>query len=112
MPAGTTPPPPYQAANKQGEMSIQRWHDWFRQIDRLIEQAFLWTNINFTGSDIEDIVQKDHNQLDAMQGGNTPTDTEMFHLDASLSTKRPSNSSSTPPTHRVPPSTGSRVWHP
>lgn len=70
-----TPPP------IQDPMNSQRWLEWFRLISIEINEISVvtWGNINFTGSNITDIVSRQHNNLQLMQGG---TSGEYYHLTA------------------------------
>ena len=55
------------------------WRDWFYKVSQLLgEQAGLsWTTINFTGSNLRDIVTRQHNALQDLQGGIA---SEYYHL--------------------------------
>jgi hypothetical protein len=55
------------------------WRDWFYKVSQLLgEQAGLaWTTINFTGSNLRDIVTRQHNALQDIQGGIA---NEYYHL--------------------------------
>jgi hypothetical protein len=59
------------------------WNVWYEQlrviINSIASSLVLWTNINFTGSKIQDIVTRDHNLLQAFQGGAAG---EYYHLTA------------------------------
>ena len=85
-------PPPIQDA-----MGSQRWIDWFNRINREIESptGVTWSNIDFTGSNITSIVNRDHNDLGAFDGGTTG---ERFHLTESEHTALTGNSVSVPST--------------
>ena len=56
-----------------------RWLDWFTRINREIEtlDTVQWGNIDFTGSDITDVVTRNHNDMAAFQGGSAG---ERYHL--------------------------------
>jgi len=58
------PPPP-------GEIGGPAWIRWFNLIlDRLTKAAQLaWTQIDFTGSTLANIVTRNHNDLQNIQGG-------------------------------------------
>jgi hypothetical protein len=47
------------------------WRDWFYKVSQLlVEQAGIaWTSIDFTGSNLRDIVTRQHNALQDIQGG-------------------------------------------
>jgi len=55
------------------------WRDWFYKVSQLLgEQAGIaWTTINFTGSNLRDIVTRQHNALQDLQGGIA---NEYYHL--------------------------------
>lgn len=55
------------------------WRDWFYKVSQVLgEQAGLsWTTINFTGSNLRDIVTRQHNALQDIQGGIA---SEYYHL--------------------------------
>lgn len=65
-------PPPYQSA--QG---ASQWASWYREVNVLVAGAFLWTNFDFTGSNLTDLVTRNHNDLQTIQGG---TAAERYHL--------------------------------
>ena len=72
----TIPPPP----TKSKEFNAAVWQEWFRQL-RLISQEALatatWTTIDFTASNITDILTRNHNDLQTLQGGQAA---EYYHL--------------------------------
>lgn len=50
----------------------QFWNLWYSQLRDIINNiatSIKWTNLNFTGSKIEDIASRDHNKLTNIQGG-------------------------------------------
>lgn len=56
------------------------WKDWYLKLRNAIIQVsnqFVWSSINKAGSNITDIVQRSHQDLQSIQGGNT---TERYHL--------------------------------
>ena len=68
-------PPPIQ--DPQGSA---RWIGWFQKINDFINRSSntaTWSDIDFTGSSITDIVDRQHNDLQSIQGGGA---TERFHL--------------------------------
>lgn len=67
-------PPPIQ--EPQGS---QRWIDWFNRINVEIQSidALNWSSINFTGSNITDILSRQHNDLQAFDGGSAG---QRYHL--------------------------------
>jgi len=71
----TLPPPPIND-NQAGF----GWIDWQRQVRDSItgtEGQIKWDDIDFTGSDINDIQAKNHNILQGLQGGKSQ---EYYHL--------------------------------
>lgn len=70
----TLPPPPTRAPD--GSFA---WLDWYNKLQRFISQGGIvpWANIDFTGSSLNDIVDKQHNYLTGIQGG---TAGEHYHL--------------------------------
>lgn len=72
----TLPPPPTRAPD--GSFA---WLDWYNKLQQFVSQGGVvpWANIDFTGSDISDIVNRNHNSLTSIQGGTTG---EFFHLTA------------------------------
>ena len=74
MPNFRIPPPP--TANN--DQSI--WAVWYMQVKDAINrigESFSWTLLNFTGSNLTDIVTRNHNDLNNSQGGNA---TQQYHL--------------------------------
>lgn len=58
------------------------WNDWYEKIRDVINQgsvSVLWSNINFSGSNITDLASRAHNNLQSMQGGSAG---EYYHLSA------------------------------
>ncbi len=56
------------------------WNDWYNKLRVIINgiaTSISWTNLNFTGSKIEDIVSRQHNKLQSIQGGAT---NDYYHL--------------------------------
>jgi len=70
------PPPPINDA--PGSFT---WLEWYRQLRSYISTSgsVPWYVIDFAGSNITDIAQRDHNQLQNLQGG---TAGEKYHLTA------------------------------
>lgn len=69
------PPPPI--LDDQTNFS---WLDWHRQVQVFVKSAGTtanWVDINFTGSNITDIVNRDHSNLQGIQGGSAG---ERYHL--------------------------------
>lgn len=70
------PPPPIKDPNTSSYV----WQDWFRQLRNRANAALTtvtWSGIDFTGSNLTDILTKDHNVLTNKQGGTTG---EYYHL--------------------------------
>lgn len=67
-------PPPIR--EPQGS---QRWIDWFNRINLELEEItnVSWSGINFSGSNITDIVSRAHNDLDSFDGGSAG---QRYHL--------------------------------
>jgi hypothetical protein len=58
------------------------WNDWYEKLRQLINTGsvtVLWSNINFSGSNITDIASRAHNNLQSIQGGSAG---EYYHLTA------------------------------
>ena len=70
------PPPPINDA--PGSFT---WLEWYRQLRNYVSTSgsVPWYIINFAGSNITDIANRLHNQLQGLQGG---TAGEMYHLTA------------------------------
>jgi len=71
------PPPIFDDPNGFG------WQDWQRQVQAQVKntsEALPWSSIDFTGSNLTDILTKEHNALQSTQGG---TAGEKYHLTAS-----------------------------
>ena len=48
------------------------WNDWYEKIRSAVNQgsiSVLWSNINFSGSNITDLASRAHNNLQSIQGG-------------------------------------------
>lgn len=65
------------------------WRDWFYKVSQLLSQqaAIAWTSIDFTGSNIRDIVTRQHNALQDIQGGQA---NQYYHLSAAQYSALPS----------------------
>lgn len=62
------------------------WNDWFEKIRTLINSGTItssWTSLNFTSSNITDIVTRNHNNLQSFQGGSAG---EYYHLTSAQNT--------------------------
>jgi hypothetical protein len=57
------------------------WRDWFYQVSQVLTQqaSIAWTSLNFTGSNLRDIVTRQHNALQDIQGGIA---SQYYHLSA------------------------------
>ena len=74
--ANALPPPPTKAPD--GSFA---WIDWYNKLQQFVSQGGVvpWANIDFAGSSIGDIQNRDHNLLSSIQGG---TVGERYHLTA------------------------------
>lgn len=72
-------PPPIQ--DKENSES---WKNWFVQLKRNLStlSSLSWGLIDFTGSNITSIVNRNHNDLTSKQGGTT---NEYYHITSSQS---------------------------
>lgn len=71
--------PPLPWANL--DFNSLQWQDWFKELRKLLAvDGFPWDVINFTNSNITDIVNRDHANLQNLQGGTTG---EHYHLTSS-----------------------------
>lgn len=61
------------------------WLDWYEKVRNTLNSAtsVLWSNIDFTGSNITDITNRSHNNLQTLQGG---TAGEYYHLSLAQNT--------------------------
>lgn len=75
--ASGLPPPPVN--DDPGSFT---WMEWYRQLRNYVSTSgsVPWYIINFSGSNIIDIAQRSHNQLQTLQGGSA---NERYHLSAS-----------------------------
>lgn len=56
------------------------WNQWYEKLRSLVNNlstSIGWANLNFSGSKIQDIVDRQHNNLTSLQGG---TAGEYYHL--------------------------------
>lgn len=76
MADASLPPPPIN--DKPGSFT---WMEWYRQLRNYVSTtgSVPWYVINFAGSNITDIAQRAHNDLQGVQGG---TAGERYHLTA------------------------------
>jgi len=72
----TLPPPPIN--DKPGSFT---WLEWYRQLRAYVTTTgnVPWYIIDFTGSNLNDLAIRNHNQLQSLQGG---TLNEYYHLTA------------------------------
>lgn len=48
------------------------WNDWYNKLRAVINgvaTSIKWINLDFSGSKIEDIISREHNKLQSVQGG-------------------------------------------
>ena len=74
------PPPPLNSPS-----GSYYWLEWYTNLTNFLNGTNIpWANLNFTGSDIADIITRNHNELKAVQGGNasgtTPGAGYAFHM--------------------------------
>jgi hypothetical protein len=65
---------------KEKDLKTWVWQEWFRQVRDRVNTSLTsvtWGSIDFTGSTLDDILTKNHNQLTSIQGG---TSGEYYHL--------------------------------
>jgi len=75
MPQIRIPPPP-PMDNKDPGM----WTGWYNAVHDAISRisnAISWANLDFTGSNITDVITRNHNDLTSLQGGSA---SERYHL--------------------------------
>jgi hypothetical protein len=64
--AAGVPPPPLNSPT-----GSYYWLEWYTNLTNFLNGTNIpWSNINFTSSNIADIQTRDHNSLQAIQGGN------------------------------------------
>jgi len=61
-------PPP---ASSPSDFNSPGWQNWFARLASKIRESaqLLWTQIDFTGSNLTSIVTRNHNDLQNIQGG-------------------------------------------
>jgi hypothetical protein len=63
--AAGVPPPPLDSPS-----GSYYWLEWYTQLTNAINQVgYPWVNLSFTNSDIADIITRNHNTLQNIQGG-------------------------------------------
>lgn len=64
------PPPPLNSPN-----GSYYWLEWYSNLTNFLNgQNFPWANLNFSGSNIHDIITRHHNSLQTVQGGTAAGD--------------------------------------
>lgn len=64
------PPPPLNSPN-----GSYYWLEWYTQLTNILNgTGYPWTALNFSQSNIHDIINRHHNSLDQIQGGNAGGD--------------------------------------
>lgn len=71
--------PPSPQGVPPGHPFWNQWYEKLRVIVNSISTSVGWTNLNFAGSKIQDIVDRQHNNLTSIQGGAAG---EAYHLTA------------------------------
>jgi hypothetical protein len=68
------------------EMGSFRWLEWFRLVTVRVNElsSVAWANIDFTGSNLTDLVTRLHNTLQTIQGGASG---EYYHLTSTQHTE-------------------------
>lgn len=61
------------------------WNDWYEKIRNIVNSpvSVLWSNVDFTGSNLTSISTRNHNDLQTIQGGSVG---EYYHLSAANNT--------------------------
>lgn len=67
------PPPP----TSEKDITSPIWGHWFEIVKNNITTQGLFSNLDFTGSNITSILTRNHNDLQSIQGGSS---TERYHL--------------------------------
>lgn len=62
---------------KQMPLGYQMWYQRIRDYTNSLSSSILWSDINKAGSNITDIVSRDHNNLTNIFGGNT---SDYYHI--------------------------------
>lgn len=89
------PPPPVTSEDR----SI--WNNWYVAVKDAINNlraGLTWLNLDFTSSNITDIVNRSHQNLQSLQGGST---TERYHLTSAQATGLTGGSLTTLHNHRL-----------
>src|SRR5579864_4747358 len=68
--AAGVPPPPLNSPS-----GSYYWLEWYTNLTNFLNGSNIpWSNLNFTGSNIHDILTRHHNSLTTIQGGNAGGD--------------------------------------
>lgn len=62
------------------------WNQWYEQLRLIVNDGLvsvLWSNIDFSGSNLTDLVNRAHNNLQSIQGG---TPGQYYHMTAAQNT--------------------------
>lgn len=71
--AAGVPPPPLNSPS-----GSYYWLEWYTNLTNFLNGTNIpWSNINFGGSNLTDIVTRNHNDLNSIQGGNN---TFRYHM--------------------------------
>jgi hypothetical protein len=78
--AAGVPPPPLNSPS-----GSYYWLEWYTSLTNFLNGTDIpWSNLNFSGSNITDILTRNHNDLQNIQGGTgtTESDGNHFHMSA------------------------------
>lgn len=65
------PPPPLNSPS-----GSYYWLEWYTQLTNVLNgTGYPWTSLNFASSNLHDIITRNHNSLQNVQGGNAAGDT-------------------------------------
>lgn len=75
--AAGVPPPPLNSPS-----GSYYWLEWYTNLTNFLNGTNIpWSNLNFTGSNITDIMTRNHNDLQTIQGGDvTGSPGKAFHM--------------------------------
>jgi len=79
-PGYNLPPPP----SAEKDLNDYVWRDWFTRLRNYVvsQGQILWSQINFTGSKITDIISRSHQDLQSLEGGSSVLN-QYYHLTSS-----------------------------
>lgn len=78
--AAGVPPPPLNSPS-----GSFYWLQWYSTLTDFLNGTNIpWANLNFTGSNITDIITRHHNDLQQIQGGDGTGSGQRWHLKGSL----------------------------